>query len=156
RPGGPRRWVTTLDRFSCNGWCPPQRGPPIEPHVAEEVGTKPRSEGSVDFIPTGRYGGDTMKESQTAETTRQLILRTAFEEFYRYGFQAGSLNRIIDQTGLTKGALFHHFASKQELGYAVVDEIIWPRFQATWVGPLAQSADPIRDLQRLLRRIADE
>src|SRR5262249_21517961 len=81
---------------------------------------------------------------------------TAFEEFYRYGFQAGSLNRIIDQTGLTKGALFHHFASKQELGYAVVDEIIWPRFQATWVGPLAQSADPIRDLQRLLRRIADE
>jgi AcrR family transcriptional regulator len=97
-----------------------------------------------------------MTELHPAETTRQRILRTAFEEFYRYGFQAGSLNRIVDQTGLTKGAIFHHFASKQELGYAVVDEVIWPRFQSIWVEPLEQSTDPIKDLKRVLRRMADE
>jgi TetR/AcrR family transcriptional repressor of nem operon len=97
-----------------------------------------------------------MTESHTAETTRQRILQTAFQEFYRYGFQAGSLNRIVEETGLTKGALFHHFASKQELGYAVVDEVIWPRFKATWIDPLEQSADPIRDAKRLLRQMADE
>jgi TetR/AcrR family transcriptional repressor of nem operon len=97
-----------------------------------------------------------MKELHPAETTRQRILRIAFEEFYRYGFQAGSLNRIVEGTGLTKGALFHHFASKQELGYAVVDEVIWPRFQATWIAPLEQSADPIKDSKRLLRQLADE
>ena len=96
------------------------------------------------------------KESPAAETTRQRILRTAFAEFYRYGFQGGSLNRIVEETGLTKGALFHHFASKQELGYAVVDEVIWPRFQTIWVHPLERSADPVRDLQRILRRMADE
>jgi AcrR family transcriptional regulator len=97
-----------------------------------------------------------MKESYPAETTRQLILRTAFEEFYRYGFQAGSLNRIVEMTGLTKGALFHHFAGKQELGYAVVDEFIWPRFKETWIDPVGQSEDPIRDTKRLLRHLADK
>lgn len=97
-----------------------------------------------------------MKKPHPAETTRQRILRTAFEEFYRYGFQAGSLNHIVEETGLTKGALFHHFAGKQELGYAVVDEVIWPRFQAIWVEPLAQSADPIKDIKRVLRRMADD
>jgi AcrR family transcriptional regulator len=111
---------------------------------------------AVDFIPTGWYSVDVMKESHLAETTRQRILRIAFEEFYRCGFQAGSLNRIVEETGLTKGALFHHFASKQELGYAVVDEIVWPQFQATWVHPLEQSKDPLRHLQQLLRRMAEE
>jgi AcrR family transcriptional regulator len=97
-----------------------------------------------------------MKESHPAETTRQRILRAAFQEFYRYGFQAGSLNRIVEETGLTKGALFHHFAGKQELGYAVVEEVIWPRFKATWIDPLEQSEDPIRDTRRLLLHMAEK
>ena len=97
-----------------------------------------------------------MKESHPAETTRQRIVRIAFEEFYRYGFQGGSLNRIVEETGLTKGALFHHFASKQELGYAVVDEVIWPRFKATWIDPLEQSDDPLRDIKRLLLHMAEK
>src|SRR6516225_5934122 len=97
-----------------------------------------------------------MKESHPAETTRQRIVRIAFEEFYRYGFQAGSLNRIVEETGLTKGALFHHFAGKQELGYAVVEEVIWPRFKATWIDPLEQSEDPITDTKRLLLDFAEK
>jgi AcrR family transcriptional regulator len=97
-----------------------------------------------------------MKESRPAETTRQLILRTAFEEFYRYGFQGGSLNRIVEETGLTKGALFHHFSGKQELGYAVVDEVIWPPFKATWIDPLEQSEDPIKDTKRLLLHMVEK
>jgi TetR/AcrR family transcriptional regulator, transcriptional repressor for nem operon len=97
-----------------------------------------------------------MKESHPAETTRQRILRAAFQEFYHYGFQAGSLNRIVEETGLTKGALFHHFAGKQELGYAVVDEVIWPRFKATWIDPLEQSEEPIKDTRRLLLHMAEK
>jgi AcrR family transcriptional regulator len=90
------------------------------------------------------------------ETTRQRILRTAFQEFYRYGFQAGSLNRIVEETGLTKGALFHHFASKQELGYAVVDEVIGPQFEATWLDPIKRSKDPIKDIKRLMLHMAEK
>jgi AcrR family transcriptional regulator len=96
-----------------------------------------------------------MKESHPAETTRQRILRTAFEEFYRYGFQSGSLNRIVEGTGLTKGALFHHFNGKQQLGYAVVEEVIWPRFKAMWIDPLERAEDPLKDTKNLLLHIAE-
>jgi AcrR family transcriptional regulator len=97
-----------------------------------------------------------MSATHPAETTRQLILRTAFQEFYHYGFQAGSLNRIVEKTGLTKGAIFHHFANKQQLGYAVVEEVIWPRFKATWIDPLEQSHDPLRDIKSLLLHMAEK
>jgi AcrR family transcriptional regulator len=97
-----------------------------------------------------------MVQSHLAEATRHRILRTAFEEFYRYGFQGGSLNRIVKETGLTKGALFHHFAGKQELGYAVVDEVIWPRFKEIWIDPLAQSEDPITDTKRVMLHMTEK
>ena len=86
--------------------------------------------------------------------TRQKILEAAFEEFYKNGFQGGSINRIVDEAGATKGALFHHFKGKNDLGYAVVREVIHPRLKARWSDPLAQSDDPIRDLKRIFRECA--
>jgi AcrR family transcriptional regulator len=82
-------------------------------------------------------------------STRGKILDAAFEEFYKNGFQGGSLNRIVDGAGTTKGALFHHFKGKHDLGYAVVREVIQPRLQEAWSDPLAQSSDPITDLKRM-------
>ena len=61
---------------------------------------------------------------KASDTTRTKLLWAAFAEFYRNGFQGGSLNHIVETAGATKGALFHHFAGKQDLGYAVLDEII--------------------------------
>jgi AcrR family transcriptional regulator len=87
---------------------------------------------------------------------RQKILMAAFAEFYKNGFQGGSLNQIVEAAGITKGALFHHFASKQELGYAVVDEIISPILQERWIKPVANSDDPIADLKRAFRQFVKE
>lgn len=91
-----------------------------------------------------------MPATATAELTRAKILKTAFGEFYHNGFQGGSLNRIIANAGVAKGALFHHFKGKQELGYHVVDEVIRPFFQTTWVSPLLHSKDPISDIKRIV------
>jgi AcrR family transcriptional regulator len=85
------------------------------------------------------------------EATRHKILMAAFEEFYKHGFQGGSLNHIVELAGTTKGALFHHFAGKQELGYAVVDEIIGPILKQRWLDALDGSKDPIADLKRAFR-----
>jgi TetR/AcrR family transcriptional regulator, transcriptional repressor for nem operon len=90
------------------------------------------------------------------EATRQKILNAAFLEFYRHGFQGGSLNHIVKEAGTTKGALFHHFAGKQDLGYAVVDEIIGPILKQRWLDPLTDSADPIADLKRAFRQFVQE
>jgi TetR/AcrR family transcriptional regulator, transcriptional repressor for nem operon len=87
--------------------------------------------------------------SRAPEMTRRKILEAAFNEFYKRGFQGGSINRIVDQAGTTKGALFHHFKGKNDLGYAVVREVIHPHLREKFADPLANSTDPITDLKRL-------
>src|SRR5260370_3734698 len=89
---------------------------------------------------------------RSPENTRQRILDAAFDEFYKNGFQGGSLNRIVNEAGTTKGAVFHHFKSKKDLGSAVVREVIHPRFKQQWSDPLANSTDPITDLKRIFRQ----
>ena len=100
-----------------------------------------------------------MKATKTetkAEGTRQKILAAAFAEFYKNGFQGGSLNHIVEMSGATKGALFHHFAGKQELGYAVVDEIIGPILKERWLDPIAGSTNPIADLKKAFRQFVKQ
>lgn len=64
--------------------------------------------------------------------TRQVLLECAFEEMHRSGFRAASLDAILESSGVTKGALYHHFGSKTALGYAVVEEVVRPWVEASW------------------------
>ena len=80
---------------------------------------------------------------RNSEATREKIIQEAFEEIHSYGFQATSMNEIIKRAGTTKGALYHHFKSKTELGYAVIDEVIRPLMKERWLDPLDKSDNPI-------------
>jgi TetR/AcrR family transcriptional regulator, transcriptional repressor for nem operon len=93
---------------------------------------------------------------KNSERTRRQILDAAFNEFYKNGFQGSSINRIVDEAGTTKGALFHHFRGKNDLGYAVVREVIYPRLKERWADPLTNSTDPITDLKRVFRQCMKE
>ena len=88
-----------------------------------------------------------------SERTRQRLLQAASREIYRSGFQSASLDTILDLAGVTKGALYYHFDSKEALGYAVIDEIIAPDVRGKWVRPLQTSKDPIDALIGAVRRI---
>lgn len=83
---------------------------------------------------------------------REKILQAAFEEFYRNGFQRASLERIAQKAGATKGALFHYFKTKTDLGCAVVDEVIQPQGSARWIAPVEQASDPVDAIQAAIRR----
>ncbi|HEX2903254.1 MAG TPA: ScbR family autoregulator-binding transcription factor [Jatrophihabitans sp.] len=65
---------------------------------------------------------------QRAVLTRARVLTAAAEVFARTGFLAASMNDIVDQAGVTKGAVYFHFASKEALAVAVVEEQFrqWP------------------------------
>lgn len=78
--------------------------------------------------------------------TRTRLLQAAFEEFYRSGFQSADLDTVLARAGYTKGALYHHFASKEALGHAVVEEVIATMTREKWLRPLAGAADPIQTL----------
>lgn len=80
------------------------------------------------------------------ERTRERLLQSAYREIYRSGFQSASLDTILASTGVTKGALYYHFKSKEALGYAVVEEIIGPDSHAKWLRPLLTENDPIETL----------
>jgi TetR/AcrR family transcriptional regulator, transcriptional repressor for nem operon len=66
------------------------------------------------------------------DLTRQKLLERAFEEIHRNGFRAASLDSILADAGVTKGALYHHFDNKAELGYAVVEEVVRPWMEERW------------------------
>jgi len=92
------------------------------------------------------------------DVTRQKLLMAAFEEIYRRGFQAASLDTILVKAGVTKGALYHHFPDKAALGRAVVDEVVRGFLLDRWgISDLAEiEGDPITALQHILRHRSDE
>lgn len=87
------------------------------------------------------------------DQTRQILLQAALEEIHLCGFQAASLSNILAKTGLTKGALYHHFPDKLALGYAVVEELIQEDTLGKWVRPLADFNNPIDGLLHILNDI---
>lgn len=78
--------------------------------------------------------------------TRGRLLQAAFRVIYRSGFQSAGLDAILAAAGVTKGALYHHFGSKEALGYAIVEEIIGPDNHSQWLRPLQNCDDPIAAL----------
>ncbi|MEK6806157.1 MAG: TetR/AcrR family transcriptional regulator [Pseudomonadota bacterium] len=89
------------------------------------------------------------------DATRQELLAAAFEEIHKHGFRAASLDAIIEKTGVTKGALYHHFENKAELGYAVVDEIVRPFVEENWK-PVAEAHNVIDTAVALCKRLTRE
>jgi TetR/AcrR family transcriptional repressor of nem operon len=81
------------------------------------------------------------------DLTRKKLLESAFVEIHKVGFQAASLEKILRSAGVTKGALYHHFKGKTELGYAVVDEVIGHWIQENWLGRLHGDGHPLNLLK---------
>ncbi|SMC85305.1 ScbR family autoregulator-binding transcription factor [Kibdelosporangium aridum] len=63
-----------------------------------------------------------MPKQERAERTRTTILDAAAKVFDLRGFVGASLTDILAEAGVTKGALYFHFASKEELAHALIDE----------------------------------
>ena len=64
-----------------------------------------------------------MARNKHPEQTVQLILDTASTLFLQKGYDKTTLQDIIDATKLSKGAIYHHFASKEAILIAVVDRM---------------------------------
>ncbi len=94
--------------------------------------------------------------TKTPDATRLKLLEAAFSEIHRNGFQAASLAQILSDTGLTKGALYHHFPDKKALGLAVIEEAIRPRLSSIMFDPLRDTDRPLSAMQSLLAAKAAE
>lgn len=63
-----------------------------------------------------------MARQERAERTRRRILDAAAAVFDEHGFSGASLSDILARAGVTKGALYFHFSSKEELAKVLVEE----------------------------------
>ena len=64
-----------------------------------------------------------MARNKYPEETIQKILDTAERLFIEKGYDHTSLQDIIESTGLSKGGIYHHFASKEDIFYYVCNRI---------------------------------
>lgn len=85
--------------------------------------------------------------------TRQMLLQKAFELIYIKGYQSTSIDEIIATTKVTKGAFFHHFQNKEEMGLALIKEFMQNTIGHSMLSPLLDSEYPLDDIHNLMRHL---
>jgi AcrR family transcriptional regulator len=97
-------------------------------------------------------------KAEQAEVTRGKLLGAARDLFSSRGYAAVGTEEVVRTAGVTRGALYHHFADKRELFRAVYERL--EAELAEEIGAAALSAaDPLQGLRRgaemFLERCAD-
>jgi len=94
-----------------------------------------------------------MKKS---EATRLNILQKAFELIYINGYQTTSVDEIIATTQVTKGAFYYHFKTKDEMGLAIINELMIPNFKNTFIEPFQNVTNPLDAIYNLMYNLLIE
>ena len=91
-----------------------------------------------------------------AEITRLNILQKAFELIYVKGYQTTSIDDIIARTQVTKGAFYYHFKTKDEMGLAIINEILKPTLTSSFIEPLRNEQNPLAAIYNLMHNLLME
>src|SRR5205814_10557537 len=83
--------------------------------------------------------------------SRQDILRTAARLFQQRGYHATSMNDVASALKLSKGGLYHHFQSKDEILFNLMDHAM-DVTQERVINGVRDIADPEERLRMLIRR----
>ena len=120
----------------------------------EIVSAASRPSCALDTIPTSWYLNPVASRSSSRPSrgeARSALLDAAHTLVRRKGWSATSVDELCAQAGVTKGAFFHHFASKEALGVAAAEQWTERAREHIFERPeLLAIADP---LQRLLAHI---
>lgn len=87
-----------------------------------------------------------------AVQTRGRIVESARRLFNRHGFEQVTIDQIMAAAGLTRGAFYHHFQSKNELYAAAVASFVTCNPFAVQT---AEAAEQLRDPRRLARMLVE-
>lgn len=94
--------------------------------------------------------------SAKAAATRLNILQKAFGLVYQNGYRTTSVDEIIATTQVTKGAFFYHFKNKDEMGLAMINEVMVPGMQEALIAPLSKSDDPVTEIYAMMHSLLME
>jgi AcrR family transcriptional regulator len=88
------------------------------------------------------------------EATKRAVLDAARRRFGERGFGGTSLDDVAADAGVTKGALYHHFGSKERLFLRVYDEVE-AELSAEGMAGAADASDPVDALRRAFAAFLD-
>jgi TetR/AcrR family transcriptional regulator, transcriptional repressor for nem operon len=81
--------------------------------------------------------------TRDARSTREAILGAATRLMHVRGYQKTSLDDVLRESGVGKGNFYYHFRSKEDLGYAILDQLV-TRFQERTLEPCFLERDASR------------
>lgn len=87
-----------------------------------------------------------MKQEVKSRETQELIINKSFDLFYEKGYNATSIPDIMKKTSLSKGAFYHHFKNKHEIGKKVIEIIIRKRIKEGFIDPLSETHYKVPEL----------
>jgi len=87
-----------------------------------------------------------MRTRQENPAAREKLLETSQHLMLAKGYTATSVEEICEAANLTKGSFFHYFASKEDLGKAVLDRYVLSMFQVARDAPFMKKKDPLQRL----------
>ncbi len=82
---------------------------------------------------------------------RTKLIHAMFEAIYTRGYHASNLNEILKNAGISKGGLYHHFSSKQELTIAAIEEVLGNAIFELWEKPLQVDDNYIKNIVSCIR-----
>ena len=85
-------------------------------------------------------------KAEQSEATRSALIATARELFGTRGYAEVGTEEIVRATGVTRGALYHHFASKLELFRAVYEDVERQLVEQIATSVMASAKDPLQAL----------
>jgi AcrR family transcriptional regulator len=78
--------------------------------------------------------------------TERLLIQITFNLLYRRGYCATNLTDILKDAKVTKGAMYYHFESKNELVLATMRYFLEYILHSHWVDPFKDSKEPLQVL----------
>ena len=88
------------------------------------------------------------------KTTRDAILAAALRLMHVHGYHATSLDDVLRESGVGKGNFYYHFRSKEELGYAILDQIVAAFVESTLAPCFADpTGAPLAQIRCFLDRL---
>ena len=88
--------------------------------------------------------------------SRSIILQTAFEGIHKNGYHQLRIDKELSKLGITKGAFYHYFKSKEALLLAVIEEILGPKFIKPWKQIDPKHGNILRQVQKVLQQHIDQ
>ena len=89
-------------------------------------------------------------------STREAILEAASRLIHVHGYNHTSLDDVLSESGVGKGNFYYHFRSKEDLGYAILDQIIGSFLERTLEPCFAEpDGDALAQIRCFLERVLE-